>query len=74
MGQIPEFEEIDQKFCAFKDMVIGLQEGGRQPTMVDTLGEIWASAKLIAYIKWNGIEMFANIRKEGEIPYQNNTD
>ena len=63
MQQIPEFEEIDEKFKEFTERIIDLNNSSSaSPTIFTTMGEIWTSMKLFCYLKWNGIDMTKNIK------------
>ena len=60
MQKIPEFQEIDEKFGEFIKRIDECREN-LSPSFFTYFSEIWASVKLICYVKWNGINMTKNI-------------
>ena len=61
---VPEFQEIDEKFCHYTEEIVEMQKSGNGPSVADTLGEVWASVKFLAYLKWNRIDMMSNKKEE----------
>lgn len=64
--KIPEFDEIDREFDAFTKRVRAFREIGSYPTLFTYVKEIWTSIKLMAYVKWNGIEFGPSKKSENE--------
>ena len=57
MQQIPEFQEIDEKF---REFLLPLEKNERSPSIFTYFKEVWTTIKLGCYIKWNGISMDEN--------------
>ena len=55
--QIPEFQEIDEKF---REFLLPLEKNDRSPSIFTYFKEVWTTIKLGCYIKWNGISMDEN--------------
>ena len=55
--QIPEFQEIDEKF---REFLLPLEKNERSPSIFTYFKEVWTTIKLGCYIKWNGISMDEN--------------